>query len=1377
MSRLMLPLAALLSTVAAYAQSASPPFTPDEHTLLLYHLDEGQGAVARDASGHGQDAVLKGATWAKGLTAGGLWFDGVDDSAFLEQPEAIKAIKQITVECWFKPEQMSGRRFLIGHDVGFHFEVDDGAAMSISLYNLGGGVPNAEGKPHQQVLAGGVSIRPERWHHLAITYDGTHVSYFLDGMLRDRKAGPKDFALGAKTRGLWLGCYVGTDYWYSGTLDEVRVSDVIRYDPEGKMKRGDRIYDAPPSSHPLRPAPAVRRPVKTGVATLNLSLKKLHGGDASAWVCLKPPGKPAAIVGEYTAQTEGETTKLTLDVSDEVTTRGTHIVGLVPRTGGYFVVPRAEIKSPLGIASFQGQESWEEGLGPRRTFQQPALIPLNVGVRVEQKPSREVLLPAGCDWATGSLELDTAEEGQPPLMVGDGSAEWWFSCPRTHTYRVYLRYATGTRRPCDIVIDGEDLHEYNMCARNMTERSTVRDALWECQGTMDVGGGAHWLRVQDVLPDIVAVRLEPGAPGTGAPTRLVSDGHMRRPALRVPFAPFNVPPPEALSKLTAWKAELQFGAGAGAGVNTRGSLEFNAAFANVNAADLFAGDCLRFTAPVQWDLSPYGQLRFTFTGTGGNHVASLRLVDAKGDEKLVWRKRDLVKESIEVAAPLGFEGNDVFDGEHVTAVVVELDEGNHNATQANRMRVVLAGLTLDRRDTLRGLSRAMSGADPAVILPGSGTDTAGARPLTSPGFRPWLKPVVPEVHPLYATTEPKPVTRETMGYDLHFTGARGVSADTLRNFHEQYSFGDICWPHIGILPQREDCKTDADYQAALKGLEERLQDVKRHNLYVFDIWGYVPHNELGRMWRVAPEHDAILKRVMGDRFLGYDNGEQDGRYIGAYAHRGAFTDRHGGWEDFVKWDEGICNDHQNYMNATGSLNYSHYYGERGARMLGLETAQGLPSDTLLFAFLRGASKQYGRLMYQATSIWNRYGYNIYSNRKTEGANGYGLGPHKGCSLSLHKRLFLQSFTGGDSIVGTETAQFTADVEPDGKPELSALGRQHLNLRQWSDGRCAERGVMYTPVAFMLDFYNGWNMPRHLYRGDKYKIWGKLPYEKGDYAIDGVFRMVWPGYEDCSYFRNERGFVCDTPYGDLFDVITNRCHPSVLQQYTALMLMGEVEITPEVAANLQQFAGQGGDIIMDANNAAKLPAAFTGLRLGEAQSAHTTARVGTKQRWEEQPYTYRAAQLQGAQALLVNEAGAPIMAVNTAGKGRVIVCLADHFVTDKLEYARPELVNMEPPYALLQGVRAVLDEYFASFSPVVVDPPGLNVRVNCDEDAPRQLLVTLTNNNLFADWKGTLRVKGRKIDSLREWLENRDLRPEAPLTVPAGGVCVLEVGAK
>ena len=488
--------------------------------------------------------------------------------------------------------------------------------------------------------------------------------------------------------------------------------------------------------------------------------------------------------------------------------------------------------------------------------------------------------------------------------------------------------------------------------------------------------------------------------------------------------------------------------------------------------------------------------------------------------------------------------------------------------------------------------------------------------------------------------------------------------------------------------------------------------------------------------KIAPEHHEILMRVFGDRFLGYDNGEQDGRYIGSYADRDPITDRRSDWESFVKWDEGICNDSLNYMNATGSLNFSHYYAERGCRTLGLETAQGLPSDTLMFAFLRGASKQYGRLTTQATSIWSRFGYNMYHDRRTDGANGYGLGPHKGCSLSLHQRLFLCSYLGGDSIVGSETSQFTADSLESGAPELSPLGRQHLAIREWVKQH-PDRGVMYTPIAFMLDFHNGWNMPRHLYRGDRYKVWGKLPYEKGDYEIDNVFRMVWPGYEDCSYLRNERGFICPTPYGDLFDVITNRCHTDILKQYTAIMLLGDVELTPEVVANLTAFVQAGGDLLLDARHAQAFPESLTG-RLGDS-----------------------------------------LLTLAQAGKGRIIVAAPDYWLTDKLTYAEPDLVNMEPPYLLVPGLADVLDRYFASFSPVRIEPAGLTVRVNCFESDPKRLLVGLLNNDLFADWSGKLRLRDAEAASAEELWRGRKLPAarEIPLTIPAGHLAVLDVRLK
>jgi hypothetical protein len=919
-------------------------------------------------------------------------------------------------------------------------------------------------------------------------------------------------------------------------------------------------------------------------------------------------------------------------------------------------------------------------------------------------------------------------------------------------------------RPCDIVIDGEDLNAYDLCATNVSPYASAVEALWEYQGTVTLEPGAHWLRVQDVLPDIAGLWLEPVP---------------EAPPARVPWQRYAVPTAEAVRAAGPWTPRGTYGRATGtAGPGAAATLRFTAEFANTDPDLLFAGDRVRFACPVQWDLEPFGRLRFTFTGSGSGHVAMLWLVDAKGDEKLLWRQRDGSMEALAAAVPLGFEGNDVFDPAHVVGLCLDLDEGNIRPTEVHRWSVTLAELQFDARDGLATPDPAAT-QERAAAVRAAGTEARQARgprgPILSPGYRPWTAPVVPEQHPLFAATEPKPVTRAALGYGLHFTGARDIAENALRDFHESYDFGDVCWPHIGILPQRRDHPADESYQKALAQLEERLRDVQRRELYLFDIWGYVPNNEAGPTPRVSPEHHEILLRVLGDRFTGYDNGEQDGRYIGSYADRGTFTDRRGGWEDFRRWDEAICADSMHYMNATGSLNFSHYYGERGARTLGLETAQGLPSDTLMFAFLRGAAKQYGRLTTQATSIWNRFGYNLYHDRHTDGPNGYGLGPHKGCSLSLHRRLLFQSYTGGDSIVGTETGQFTGDRHESGAPELSPLGRQHLEVREWV-ARHPERGVLYTPVAFMLDFHHGWNMPRHLYRSDRYRVWGKLPYGKGDHLIDNVFRQIWPGYQDCSYLRNERGFITPTPYGDVFEVLTNRAHPEVLRQYSSIMLLGEVELGPEATAGLEAFVRGDGDLWLDASHAAQLGAGLTGVVPGTPAKAAATARAGMRDVWVEECYTYRVAALHEAEPVLVNEAGHAVLTVYRLGAGRTFTCLVDRWLTDRLTYAAPEIVNLEPPYAILNGLRAVLDEYWASFLPVLVEPAGLNVRVNAYADDRQRLLVALTNNDLFADWQGTVRFREGRIDSAT------DLRREVPLragrrldvTVPAGDVVLLEL---
>ena len=56
-----------ISNIARYTEDFTPQrrFEPDEHTMALYHFDEGSGDVLKDSSGNGHDGKIVGAKWVK----------------------------------------------------------------------------------------------------------------------------------------------------------------------------------------------------------------------------------------------------------------------------------------------------------------------------------------------------------------------------------------------------------------------------------------------------------------------------------------------------------------------------------------------------------------------------------------------------------------------------------------------------------------------------------------------------------------------------------------------------------------------------------------------------------------------------------------------------------------------------------------------------------------------------------------------------------------------------------------------------------------------------------------------------------------------------------------------------------------------------------------------------------------------------------------------------------------------------------------------------------------------------------------------------------------------------------------------------------------
>jgi hypothetical protein len=177
-----------------------------------------------------------------------------------------------------------------------------------------------------------------------------------------------------------------------------------------------------------------------------------------------------------------------------------------------------------------------------------------------------------------------------------------------------------------------------------------------------------------------------------------------------------------------------------------------------------------------------------------------------------------------------------------------------------------------------------------------------------------------------------------------------------------------------------------------------------------------------------------MREKLGDRFLGMDNGGQDGCYIGAYAHLmfPDVQDRRRQYLNFHAFFDRLADDMGHRDTALCSLNFGHYFAAMGDHiLLGAETAQALPNTNLWYAYLRGAGKQYGLLWFGNASVWNRFGWKTYSSRGGAGT-GEEHGPECRTSFSLLRRLLYTHYTCNCAILGFELGWFYAENLDEGK---------------------------------------------------------------------------------------------------------------------------------------------------------------------------------------------------------------------------------------------------------------------------------------------------------------------------------------------------------
>ncbi len=627
-------------------------------------------------------------------------------------------------------------------------------------------------------------------------------------------------------------------------------------------------------------------------------------------------------------------------------------------------------------------------------------------------------------------------------------------------------------------------------------------------------------------------------------------------------------------------------------------------------------------------------------------------------------------------------------------------------------------------------------------------------------MRIYVEKLKPESYPEYALREYPAPNWELFYNQTQFITLRCFNikdnrlssiGEDLDLYSKRFDLGQVIWPYFPTM------YTENFYELA--------EELKRRGMFLFDIWGHVPGSDTlaGGGCHVTPPEGSItrLNEIMGDHFLGMDNGEQDGRYIFRYAPQQCPSndDRFAQFMNFHRFFRRMGDDLGNKMNVLLSLCNAHYFAREGNHMLlGAEAAQALPCSQIYYSFIRGAGKQYGILWFGNVSVFNRWGYKSYCREYDEGWPRSGV--DKGTSLSLMRRLLYSHIMYNSVAVGFEQGWFYGDDNElrtgqnvpfyPKNPELSPIGIIQETASKWVK-RHGNPGTMLTPVGLLLDAFGGWNVPIHLYIDhlrQSYQTWGVIPYNEGDYLTHGIFSLIYPGYEAASYYRDERGFMTPTPFGDCMDVLLSDVRLPVMDQYNVIIASSRIDVSMELRDKLDGFMRRGGTLVITAGNAAGLWPELN----ADVVEMSDNSMIAYDGKTIIEPLSFKVMECRPVDGRAIAVSGTtPLVSRIPYGDGEMILLHAEWGVNSKALPAQlPEDFVDNPlpcPYVMLEHVRAVIGDILKRQQIVSVSNPELAYVTN--RRSTGDYTVSIYNNGLTEQRFSLTAASCIRIESIDE----------------------------
>jgi len=246
-------------------ENAEPPADPnevfvphlDEHTVALYHFEEGEGLAVDDHSGRGHHADAgpehSPPGWGRGRFGGAMDFGHRSINNYANVADAPDLhIAEGTYETWVRANDLVATQAFLSKD---HVGFTTGGHLTMSwIQGLQKLQVRLQSTSAHYFVQNDCDATADRWYHVAFTFGSAGMHLYIDGELEDWNP----YTGGTETNDNMLAMGAGTWHYpnpphedfLDGMLDGTRISNIQRdFFPYAKV-HDDPVVSAEPVALP-----------------------------------------------------------------------------------------------------------------------------------------------------------------------------------------------------------------------------------------------------------------------------------------------------------------------------------------------------------------------------------------------------------------------------------------------------------------------------------------------------------------------------------------------------------------------------------------------------------------------------------------------------------------------------------------------------------------------------------------------------------------------------------------------------------------------------------------------------------------------------------------------------------------------------------------------------------------------------------------------------------------------------------------------------------------------------------------------------------------------------------------------------------------------